>query len=390
MAQPISVTGVSGDGTSSGGGLDFSSLLPQILEKFLQVLEGAAIIAVGFFLIQYLRGKLRKLETTHEAQRNAINLLEKITSGFIIVISITLALKIIGIDMTLLVSVAILGLSYGLQDIIKNYVAGILILFKAPFRIGDAVKIRTFTGKVHKIDFQSTTLETFDRRYITIYNSDVMTQSIVNYSNVSSSPVRRISIDVMIGYASDVRNALAIFEKILMSNQVVLRSPKHSIVFKKFSESAITFTIKFWVMQPCNILKIRSEVATQISQAFDEQKIFMPYSKDIQGAEENDLLKVTEDHKRRIQEFYNSPLFAQVMATQPVQSATAGSPENPATGAVQNPDTGVAPGTKAGAVPVAEGIPGPEAGAVQNPEIQVQQVPPEESIDEEEPADEEM
>lgn len=316
MAQPLATTGVPTDGTTSGGNIDLGTIIPQILERFLLVLEGAAIIAAGYFLILYLRGKLRKLETTHEAQRNAINLFEKITTGFIIVISITLALKIIGIDMTLLVSVAILGLSYGLQDIIKNYVAGILILFKAPFKIGDTVKIRTFTGKVHKMDFQSTTLETFDRRYITIYNSDVMTQSIVNYSNLAASPVRRISIDVMVGYATDINNALAIFEKILLGNASVLRSPKQSIVFKKFSESSIVFTIKFWVQQPCNILKIRSDVATQISRAFDEQKIFMPYAKDIQVAEENGLMQLTDDHKRRVQEYYQSSLFAEIPAVQ--------------------------------------------------------------------------
>ena len=349
MAQPLPTTGIPTDATNSSGNIELGTIIPQILEKFVLVLEGAAIIAAGYFLILYLRGKLRKMETTHEAQRNAINLFEKITTGFIIVISITLALKIIGIDMTLLVSVGILGLSYGLQDVIKNYVAGILILFKAPFKIGDTVKIRNFTGKVYKMDFQSTTLETFDRRYITIYNSDVMTQSIVNYSNVAASPLRRISIDVMVGYATDINTALAIFEKILIGNNSILRSPKHSITFKKFSESAITFTIKFWVQQPCNILKIRSDVATQISQAFDETKIFMPYSKDIQGAEENDLLKVTEDHKRRIQEFYQLPLFAEIPTVQaPVQ---------------------------------VEGQPGAE----------VQQVPPPEIADQEEPeSDDEM
>lgn len=318
MATPVIPNiPTNGDIGGSSGSLDFSSLIPQILEKFIAVLEASAIIIGGIFLIRYMRGKLRKIEATHEQQRNAINLLEKITTGFIIVIVITIALKTVGIDMTLLVSVGILGLSYGLQDIIKNYVAGILILFKSPFKIGDTVMIRNYTGKVHKIDFQSTTLETFDRRYITIYNSDVMTQSIVNYSNTEVSPIRRVAIDVMMGYGSDVRNSLQIFEKILENHPSVLKSPKYSIVFKKFSESSVTFTLKFWVQKPCNILKIRSEIAILITQAFDEQKLFMPYTKDIQGVEENDLTKVTEDHKRRIQEYYSSPMFAQAIAAIP-------------------------------------------------------------------------
>ncbi len=318
MAQPLPTTIPSGD-ASSGGNIDFSTLLPQILEKFLLVLESAVIVIVAIFLIRYLRGRLRKIAVTHKEQQTAVNLFEKITTGFIVVITITLALKNVGIDMTLLVSVSILGLSYGLQDVIKNYVAGILILFKAPFKIGDTVKIRTFTGKVHKMDFQSTTLQTFDRRYITIYNSDVMTQSIINYSNIAVSPVRRLAVDVTIGYASDMNMAMTVFDKILENNPAVLKSPKHSIIFKKFTDTGIMFELKFWVHQPCNILKIRSEIAFSIVRSFDEQKIFMPFSKDFQGEEENDLLKLSEDHKRRIQEFYSSPLFAQAQAVETAQ-----------------------------------------------------------------------
>jgi len=305
---------VSGDAVSSGNPLDLANLLPTILGKFLLVLEATLIIIVGLFLIRYIRSRLRAMETQHEQQRNAINLFEKITSGFIIVIMITLALKTVGIDMTLLVSVAILGLSYGLQDIIKNYVAGILILFKSPFKIGDVVKIRTFTGKVSKIDFQSTNLLTFDNRNITIYNSDVMTQSIINYSN---NTVNRINFDVMVGYGSDVPLALQIFDKILLANEKVLKNPKYSIVFKKFTETGAVFTLKFWLQKPCNILKTRTQIAAQISQSFDEVKILSPYSKDVQSNSESDLSKMTDDRKNRVQSFYQLPLFA--VAAVPVE-----------------------------------------------------------------------
>lgn len=156
------------------------------------------------------------------------------------------------------------------------------------------------------MDFQSTTLETFDNRHITIYNSDVMTQSIVNFSGNS---MRRINIDVMLGYGSDTAKALTIFEKILKSNPAVLKSPKFSIIFKAFGESAIAFTLKFWVQQPCNILKIKSGIGLQISQAFDEQKIMMPYSKDIQI--ESDYT-MNDDRKQRIANFFSQPQFAEV------------------------------------------------------------------------------
>jgi len=332
MATPVTNVDVSGsEVVSSGSQFDVGSMIPVILEKFVAVLAAALILVASIFAIRYIRGKLKKLETGHEQQRNAINLLEKITSGFIIVIAVTMALKVVGIDMTLLVSVAILGLSYGLQDIIKNYVAGILILFKAPFKIGEVVKIRDFTGKVDKIDFQSTTLETFDNRHITICNSDVMTQSIVNFSN---NTIRRLDFDVTIGFGSDVPTALQIFEKILSANEKILKNPKFSIIFRKFSDSGPVFTLKFWVQRPCNILKIRTIIAAQISQAFDEGKILSPYVKDVQTESEPDFAKITDERKKRIQAFYGQPFFAQAApameqappAAQPVIDAATGQP----------------------------------------------------------------
>jgi small-conductance mechanosensitive channel len=325
MASPVTTSvDVNSDIVSSGGTIDFGSMIPMILEKFIAVIEGAIIIIASFFVIRIIRAKLHKMETTHEQQRNALNLLEKISSGFIIVVAITLALKIIGLDMTLLVSVAILGLSYGLQDIIKNYVAGILILFKAPFKIGDVVKIRDFTGKVSKMDFQSTTLDTFDNKQITIYNSDVMTQSIINYSN---NAMRRLEFDVIVGYGSDIPTALKIFDKIFKNHPKVLPAPKYSIVFKKFADSGAVFTLKFWIQRPCNILKIRTELAAFIGQAFDEANVFSPYIKGIEAADETVVGKITEERKKRIQAFYTQPMFAEAAAPETAAAGTEGIPE---------------------------------------------------------------
>lgn len=306
MANGPITTGVNvEDGTTSGEFLNFQTLLPQIIEKFIQVIEASLVLVGAVFLMRYMRKRLHQLEAEHKEQKTAINLLEKISSGFIIVISITIALKIVGIDISLLVSVAVLGLSYGLQDIIKNYVAGILILFKSPFKIGDIVKIKKFIGRVTKMDFQSTSIETFDNRHITIYNKDIMTQSIVNYSK---NMTRRLELDVTIGYGSDTAKALEVFRKILSAHPKVLKEPKFQVVYKKFTELGTAFTLKFWIQRPCNILKVRTDIAQQITNALDEQQIFMPYSKGIEVDNENGLKEITEEHKNRGSDFFAQPI----------------------------------------------------------------------------------
>jgi small conductance mechanosensitive channel len=298
MGDTIPASSIPSGETSVGeSGLDFDQLLPYILGKLVDVIIGALIILAGYFLIVYLRRYLRKMVVEHQEQKNALNLMEKLLTGFIVVISITLALRTVGIDMTLLVSVSILGLSYGLQDIIKNYVAGILIMFKAPFKIGDVVKIRNFTGKIEAMDFQSTTLSTFDKRSVTIYNSDVMTQSITNYSRYQ---VRRFDFDITVGYGSDTAKALGIYEKVLSRYEGILKTPKFRIVFKKFDDSGLVFTVKAWYKRPCNILGIKTELAMLFHQAFDEEGIFMPFTK---GVELDQDYTMTEGRKAKINTF---------------------------------------------------------------------------------------
>lgn len=288
--------------------LDYKEILINILFKFVDLLQAVAVIVIGMLVIRYVRRWLQKIQVEHDAQRTALNLLEKLVTGFLIVITLTLALKIIGLDLTLIISALTLGLSFGLRDIIKNYVSGVLILFKAPFAIGDIVKIRSYVGVVEKIEFQSTTLKTFDRREVTIYNKDVLTQSLVNYSKELE---RRVEIPVRLGHGTDLKKAIAIFDNILENYPAILKTPRRTIMFKNFSDGGVTMVVRFWVKRPCNILKIRTEIALQIQQAFDEIVLLSPFTRDVQF--ETDV-GMTDARKERLRAFYSQPALAAIAA----------------------------------------------------------------------------
>lgn len=301
--------------------LDAQDVIISILLKFVDVLAGVAVIIAGIFLIKIIKRYFAQIEIKHEQQKTAINLLEKITSGFLIVISVTLGLKVIGLDLTLIVSVLTLGVSFGLRDVIKNYVAGLLILFKAPFKLGDVVKIRKFIGKIEKIEFQSVTIRTFDRKEITVHNSDLLTQPIVNFSTTDQL---RLEIQTILGYGSDVSRALKIFDQILETNPLVLKTPKYSVVFSGFKEQGTSILVRFWVKKPCNVLKVRSQLALQIQEAFDEARIFAPYAREA-GLPAD--FGMTAQRKERLTVFYGQPALAQIAAQTIEQIATAALPD---------------------------------------------------------------
>ena len=300
--------------------IDYAGIISAILLKFIDVLEGIGIIILGLFAVRWLRGYFARIEIQHEEQRTALNLLEKITNGFIIVISIILGLKMIGLDLTLVLGIITLALSFGLRDVAKNYIAGLLILFKAPFEIGHIVKIRRFIGRIEKIEFQSVTLRTFDQKEITIHNSDTLTQPITNFSK---GPQQRLKMNVFLGYGTDVQRALQIFDIILQNHPLVLKAPRYSIVFKDFKEQGMNVLIRFWVQRPCNALKIRSEIAMQIHETFDEEKIISPY---IRQADLSGEIGMTAARKQRLQAFYAHPLIAAIATQTAEQIAAAGAP----------------------------------------------------------------
>ncbi len=303
--------------TTDGGGFDLSFLNTTILTKFLEVLGACLILLAAYFIARWIKSKLVNLEALHEQQRTAINLLEKIVTGFIVVIGLTAALKTVGLDMSLLVSVGLLGLSYGLRDVITNYIAGILIFLKSPFKIGDIVKIKNFVGKVENMELQSTSLKTFDHRDVTIYNSDIMKQSIENYSRY---PMRRMEINTHFGYGTDIEKAIKLCAKILINHPAILKNPKHSIIFKKFTDTGVMVQLKFWVQMPCNMLAIRSNIAWEISQSFDEQTVYAPY---VRGFDTANDFSLNENRQSRIKEFYGSALFADLAQPQAVTGSEA-------------------------------------------------------------------
>lgn len=292
------------DAGSTGGSL--TNIGEDIIAKFISVLEGAAILVVTYFIIRYVKAYFAKMETAHEQQRTALNLLEKITVGFILVVGITLALKVIGLDISILVSVCLLGLSYGLKDITKNYIAGILLALKSPFKVGDTVKIKQFIGKVEKMELQSTSLKTFDNRDVTVYNADILSQSVENYTRY---PMRRMEINVKVGYGTDLEKAARVFDKILSNEPKILKTPKHSIVFRGFSETNMVVQLKFWLPIPSNFLKVRTSLAYKIYKAFDEANLYAPYAREA-GLKED--YGMEENRKNFVKEFYSLPMFADI------------------------------------------------------------------------------
>lgn len=257
--------------------------LDMILEAIIDFLPklGAAalILLVAHLLSKWLARFLRRRMEQRQRDAELIVLLEMITRLGILTLGIVLALDQIapGRFNTLIAGLGIGGIAigFGLQDIMKNFISGILILLQQPFEIGDSIEVSDFGGTVLNISVRATELKTWDGRIVIIPNGDVYSSSVVNYSK---SVHRRISLNVGVGNDSDLDKVARITHQVIAGLPGVLKDPPPSVTFRNFGESSIDFTLLFWTdTMEVGINNAQDAAIKALKEVFDREGIDLPY-----------------------------------------------------------------------------------------------------------------
>lgn len=161
------------------------------------------------------------------------------------ILGVVIALSFLGVQWSSvqwLVSAAVLGLSFGLQEIFKNLVSGVILLVEQPIRIGDEVTIGASSGRVTNIRMRATTLIDSDRRDVVIPNSALITGTVINWT--LADRLARQVIHVGVAYGSDLRLVERLLLEIARRDHEVLRSPGPSVAVKEFGETGVTLDLR--------------------------------------------------------------------------------------------------------------------------------------------------
>jgi len=250
------------------------SFFMWILEKAPMVFGAIAILFVTFFIAKLVKRTVVKALSSHNADDQVVLLVGKVSHIGTMIVGVTVALKMVGIDISSIVGLVGLGFGFALQDIIKNFVCGAIILLQEPFRIGDVVQIGEYLGKVEAIEARSTNIKTFNGQRIIVPNADMFSSSVTNFS---AHPERRLEIVVGVHYDTDLNIASKILMETVKKHTGVLMNPAPAVLHQEFADSSINISVKFWVDRESNFFGIRSEIIALIKGAFDEAKISIPY-----------------------------------------------------------------------------------------------------------------
>ena len=171
--------------------------------------------------------------------------------------------------------VSSVAIGFAFKDILQNSLAGLLILWRQPFEVGDQVEVEGWKGTVVRIETRATIIKTFDGQRVVVPNSDIYTNSILVKT---AHEKRRTEYDVGIGYSDDIQEAIDTIKAVLEKSENVESDPVPDIFVWDLAASWVTLRVRWWTdSQMASVLEIRSKVLRGIKESLDERGIDMPY-----------------------------------------------------------------------------------------------------------------
>jgi potassium efflux system protein len=187
------------------------------------------------------------------------------------------ALGIAGVDVnrfTLLAGAFGVGVGFGLQNIVNNFISGLILLFERPIHPGDTIEVGGVSGIVKKIGIRSSTISTGDGADAIIPNAILISDKLMNWT--LTDPWRRIEISIGVAYGSDLQKVMEILLAVANADSNVLKDPAPAVVFQGFGESTLNFALRFWTLVQANI-DTRSRLSIALVQRLQEAGIEMPF-----------------------------------------------------------------------------------------------------------------
>jgi small-conductance mechanosensitive channel len=275
-----------GAGGLLGDILESVGVPPEIAGQIGEGVVGIAIFLVAFLLL-YLAGKrivlplLNRVLDARGLDRHAKVPLRKLTWILYLFIGITVAFGVAGYNgflrsLATIGAAATLAVGFAMQDVLKNFVAGVFIFTEKPFKIGDWIEFDDNAGVVEDISLRITRVRTFDNELLTVPNSQLT-------NNVVKNPVDadklRLKFVFGIGYDDDVEAATDIILEEARAHDGIMDNPEPSVRLTELGDSSVGLQSRIWIANPSrgDFVKTRGEYVRRVKRRFDEEGIEFPY-----------------------------------------------------------------------------------------------------------------
>ena len=241
----------------------------------LLLLLTVAMMMTGFMLKWLRKFFTRKMETDDKLKFISIFKFIKYVV-YLVVILLTMSAAGINVTVILTASAALfVGLGLALQELFQDIIGGIFIIIDKSLRVGDIVEVNGKVGKVFEIKLRTTRAITRDDKVIIIPNHHFISDIIYNYTQNHKSTRERVAVGV--AYGSDVELVTNLLQEAVQEQKGVLKNPKPFVLFEEFGDSALLFSINFFINDSFSDPRIKSEIRYKIDTKFRANNVSIPF-----------------------------------------------------------------------------------------------------------------
>ena len=241
------------------------------------------LFAIGVLIGGHILNKIsnRIIDRSVEAQGanlHAERSAKRLTAYVIYPLTGVAVLGVLGVPLSALgtaVGLIGLGVSFALQDIIANFISGVLIMINQPFKIGDQIEAGGEEGTIQDIKTRATEVKTYDGRKVIIPNSDLYSKQVINNTGYGD---RRFNVIVGISYDDDIKKAKELAQEVLDEAEQVEDNPEPQVLVDELGGSSVNLKLRGWTdNRKANIVSAGSEVTQLVKEKYDEADIDIPY-----------------------------------------------------------------------------------------------------------------
>ena len=257
--------------------VDISTFVSNILLPWAKrFVVAIGILVVGWILTKIIVKLLTRFLVRRQVDDILVRFIASVANIVLLLMVVIAALGRLGINTTSLVALigaAAIAVGVALQDSLKNFAAGVMLIVFRPFSTGDEIEAAGIQGIVEQITTFSTILRTVDNREIIVPNGAIYEEHIINYSARST---RRVDMIFGIGYDDDIRKAREIIVATIEADERVLKEPEPVIGVSELADSSVNFAVRPWVKTE-HYGAVKFDLTEKIKLAFDENGISIPY-----------------------------------------------------------------------------------------------------------------